>query len=110
MRAASSLPTDTEKPKGITVKLKALALALFVAGVCSSFALADDGHGKGQKSDDAATGIVSARCSVPSAALSSRSFLSAVATASRESSRVALRRCSCGSATVCRATEKFCGP
>jgi len=28
------------------VKLKALALALFVAGACSSFAVADNGHGK----------------------------------------------------------------
>jgi hypothetical protein len=31
------------------VKTKALALVLFVAGVCASFALADDGHGKGKK-------------------------------------------------------------
>ena len=28
------------------MKLKALALALFVAGACSSFAVADNGHGK----------------------------------------------------------------
>jgi hypothetical protein len=31
------------------VKLKALALALFVAGACTSFAVADNGHGKGKK-------------------------------------------------------------
>jgi hypothetical protein len=31
------------------VKLKAIALALFVAGACTSFAIADDGHGKGKK-------------------------------------------------------------
>lgn len=31
------------------MKLKALALALFVAGACTSFALADNGPGKGKK-------------------------------------------------------------
>jgi hypothetical protein len=31
------------------VKLKAFALALFVAGACTSFAIADNGHGKGDK-------------------------------------------------------------
>src|SRR5258708_14949434 len=42
---------ETETAKGHpTVKLKALALALFVAGACTSFAVADDGHGKGKQS------------------------------------------------------------
>ena len=36
------------------MKLKALALALFVAGACTSFAVADDGHGKGKQSTPSA--------------------------------------------------------
>jgi hypothetical protein len=36
------------------VKFKAIALALFVAGACTSFAIADDGHGKGKKPAPAA--------------------------------------------------------
>ena len=35
------------------MKLEALALALFVAGACTSFALAGDGNGKGQKANEA---------------------------------------------------------
>jgi hypothetical protein len=47
---APQLPTRDRKPrKDTTVKFKALALALFVAGACTSFAVADDGHGKGKK-------------------------------------------------------------
>jgi hypothetical protein len=34
------------------MKLKALLLALFVAGFSASYALADDGHGKGDKRKD----------------------------------------------------------
>jgi hypothetical protein len=37
------------------VKLKALALALFIAGACASFAVADDGHGKGKNPTSAGT-------------------------------------------------------
>ncbi len=37
------------------MKLKALALALFVAGACTSFAVADNGQGKGKKPPSAAT-------------------------------------------------------
>jgi hypothetical protein len=41
------------------MKLKALLLALFVAGLTASFALADDGHGKGDKgkSEDRTTSV-----------------------------------------------------
>ena len=41
--------------KDLTVKLKALALALFVAGACTSFAVADNGQGKGKKPAPAAS-------------------------------------------------------
>ena len=37
------------------MKLKALALALFIAGACASFAVADDGHGKGKNPTSAGT-------------------------------------------------------
>jgi hypothetical protein len=49
------------------VKLKALALALFVAGVSTSFAVADDGgHGKGRNDETttAATGTTTGKHSV----------------------------------------------
>jgi hypothetical protein len=41
------------------MKLKAMLLALFVAGLTASFALADDGHGKGDKgkSEDRTTSV-----------------------------------------------------
>jgi hypothetical protein len=38
------------------MKLKALLLALFVAGLTASYALADDGHGKGKGKGDAEHG------------------------------------------------------
>lgn len=42
------------------MKTKALALVLFVAGACASFALADDGHGKGKKDATATTAATTA--------------------------------------------------